>query len=59
MYIYIYNEKPLHILEMHDLKKVLANTTYNSNIFLKKKKKKSYNLNYIILIIFNCTHAYA
>ena len=26
---------------MHDLKKVLANTTYNSNIFLKKKKKEA------------------
>ena len=45
MYIYIYNEKPLQILEMYGLKKVNTNTMYN--------------LNRIIVIIFNYTHAYA
>ena len=33
IYIYIYNEKQLHISEMHGLKKVSANTMYNLNIF--------------------------
>ena len=32
-HIYIYNEKQLHISEMHGLKKVSANTMYNLNIF--------------------------
>ena len=36
IYIYIYiNEKPLHILEIYDFKKMLANTIYNFNIFSK------------------------
>ena len=35
IYIYIYNEKALRILEIYDLKKMLANTIYNFNIFSK------------------------
>ena len=44
IYIYIY-EKPLHISEMYDLKKVYINTMYN--------------LNCVIVIVFHCTYAYA
>ena len=33
IYIYIYNEKSLHSLEIYGLKKIEANTMYNLDLF--------------------------
>ena len=51
--IYIY-EKSLHILEIYGFKKskLIPCIIWTSS-------KKSYNLNHVIMIIFNYTHAYA
>ena len=41
---------------MYNLKKMQANTLYSLNLFLKKRK---YNLNHAVVIVFNCICVYA